>query len=305
MKEKRIIESNIEPQNPNVLWLDGDNNIKNYNKGKWVSTKETLENKVNTLVTKVDSTSPIIIETYNQGYFLPNDKPYVSDYKVGPISDIDKQRLLNLDANSIIIKYTAHFINSDQKIDKKEGILISNIFIQASEIQRDEKTNKITSVTYIGIDYINNLFIRIQVYLSYVINHYEVFVGCYIENDGMIKSYNDIIGSIASKYVVAQLTLYVGNKGDRETIQDGDRITFENSFTGKDLYLGKDYNNILDNLHIVRCYKITSYDDYKGEVIVTYQGGNTITVFDPTDGKSYAFNLVDKDRMYEYTAPEE
>lgn len=41
MKEKRIIESNVEPYNPNVLWLDGDNNIKNYNKGKWVSITGT------------------------------------------------------------------------------------------------------------------------------------------------------------------------------------------------------------------------------------------------------------------------
>lgn len=33
---KHIIESNVEPSNTNVLWLDGDNNLYNYNKGKWV-----------------------------------------------------------------------------------------------------------------------------------------------------------------------------------------------------------------------------------------------------------------------------
>lgn len=32
---KHIIESNVEPSNTNVLWLDGDNNLYNYNKGKW------------------------------------------------------------------------------------------------------------------------------------------------------------------------------------------------------------------------------------------------------------------------------
>lgn len=33
---KHIIESNVEPSNTNVLWLDGDNNLYNYSKGKWV-----------------------------------------------------------------------------------------------------------------------------------------------------------------------------------------------------------------------------------------------------------------------------
>ena len=33
---KHMIESNVESSNTNVLWLDGDNNLCNYNKGKWV-----------------------------------------------------------------------------------------------------------------------------------------------------------------------------------------------------------------------------------------------------------------------------